>query len=217
MELIKHLFDVVLHIDRYLDFIIRNYGAWRYGILFLVIFCETGLVITPFLPGDSLLFAVGAIAASTGAMEPVSLFVLISLAAILGNTTNYWIGHKIGPAVFDKNSRFLNKEQLHKTHRFYEKHGGLTIIVTRFMPIIRTFAPFVAGVGAMTYAKFFIYNIIGGVLWAGSFIFAGYFFGNIPFIKKNFSIVIFAIIIISVLPAIIEFIKQRRRPPPNDK
>jgi membrane-associated protein len=176
----------------------------------LIIFLETGLVITPFLPGDSLLFAAGAFAA-LGALNVWVLFVLLSVAAILGDTVNYWIGHYIGPRAFSGNIRFLKKEYLDRTHAFYEKYGGKTIILARFIPIIRTFAPFVAGIGAMTYSKFIVYNVVGGIAWVGIFLFGGYFFGNLPFVKDNFTIVILAIIGISVLPGVIEYLRERSR------
>lgn len=208
MEYITLAFDFLLHIDRYLSVIIQDFGAWSYLILFVVIFIETGLVVTPFLPGDSLLFAAGAFAA-LGAFNPVLLFVLMAVAAIAGDTMNYWIGHKIGPRVFSGEVRFLKKEYLDKTQAFYDKHGGKTIFLARFIPIIRTFAPFVAGVGQMRYGYFISYNIIGGIVWTGVCTFAGYFFGNLPFVKDNFSLVIVAIVIISVLPAVWEVAKAK--------
>ena len=209
MELINFLIDFLLNLDKYLDLIIRNYGIWTYAIFFLIIFLETGLVVTPFLPGDSLLFAVGTFAA-LGSLDLKWLIIFLSLAAIMGDSVNYWIGYMMGPKVFNKEkSRFLNKEYLYRTHRFYEKYGGKTIVLARFIPIIRTFAPFVAGMGTMTYRRFFIYNVTGGFAWVVILIFGGYFFGNIPLVKKNFSIVIFAIIFISILPGIIEFIRHR--------
>lgn len=209
MELLKTVFDFVIHIDVHLSAIIQAYGTWTYLILFLIIFCETGLVVTPLLPGDSLLFAAGTFAAK-GDLDVMWLFILLSIAAILGDTANYWIGDYIGPKIFHKeNVRFLNKEYLDRTHQFYEKYGGKTIIIARFVPIIRTFAPFVAGIGSMTYLHFISYNIIGGVAWIAACVFAGYFFGNIPIVKQNFTIVIAVIIIISILPGVIEFIHQR--------
>lgn len=210
MELITFLIDFILHLDTHLVELIQKYGTYIYGILFLIIFCETGLVVTPFLPGDSLLFAIGALAAK-GDLNLALVFVLLSIAAILGDTVNYWIGAKIGPKVFtSESSRWLNREHLVRTHAFYEKYGGKTIIIARFMPIIRTFAPFVAGIGKMTYPKFLLYNVVGGLLWIGLFLAAGYWFGNIPVVKKNFTLVIFAIIILSVLPAVVEFWRARR-------
>ena len=211
MAVLAVLIDFLMHMDRHLDLIIRNYGAWTYAILFIIIFCETGLVVTPFLPGDSLLFAVGTFAA-LGSLDLVWLVVLLSVAAIAGDTVNYWIGKVAGPKVFTKEgSRFLNKQHLERTHRFYEKYGGKTIILARFVPIIRTFAPFVAGIGSMTYPRFLAFNIIGGVAWVVLLILSGYFFGNIPFIKGNFALVILAIIVISVLPGVIEFLRERNR------
>lgn len=209
MEILHQLVDIFLHLDKHLDDVCRNYGAWTYGILFLIIFCETGLVVTPFLPGDSLLFATGALAAN-GSLSLGLLFVLLSIAAILGDTVNYAIGKYLGPKVLkDGKSRFLKKEYLDKTHAFYEKYGGKTIIIARFVPIVRTFAPFVAGIGTMTYAKFFAYNVIGGIAWVAICMFAGFFFGNLPFVKKNFELVILAIIFISVLPMVIEYLRAR--------
>lgn len=208
MELISQVIDFFLHLDKYLAEIISAYGTWTYLILFFVIFMETGFVVTPFLPGDSLLFAAGTFA-SLGALNVWVLFILLSFAAVLGDTVNYWIGHFIGEKAFSGNIRFLKKEYLDRTHEFYERHGGKTIILARFIPIIRTFAPFVAGVGEMSYGRFITYNVVGGVMWVGIFVFAGYFFGNIPFVKHNFSLVILAIIIISVLPGLYEFAKER--------
>ena len=209
MEFIKDILDFFLHLDDKLEEIIKNYGLWTYLILFLIIFAETGLVITPFLPGDSLLFAAGTFAAGRG-LNVWLLFFLLSVAAIIGDTVNYWVGHYVGPKIFYKeNVRFLNKKHLERTHAFYEKYGGKTIIIARFIPIIRTFAPFVAGIGSMTYWRFITYNVVGGILWVGICVFAGYFFGNIPIVKNNFSIVIIAIVFISVLPVIIEFIRHR--------
>ncbi|RMF49098.1 MAG: DedA family protein [Anaerolineae bacterium] len=208
MDWIKTLIDIFLHLDVYLADIIHTYGVWTYALLFLVIFMETGFVVTPFLPGDSLLFAAGTFAALE-AIDIRLVWILMAIAAIGGDTVNYWIGHYIGPRAFSGNVRFLKKEYLDKTHEFYEKHGGKTIILARFIPIIRTFAPFVAGVGAMTYSHFIAYNVIGGLLWVTLFLFGGYFFGNIPFVKHNFEFVILAIIFISVLPTIVEYLKAR--------
>jgi membrane-associated protein len=197
--------------DKYLGQIIQEYGTWTYLILFIVIFMETGFVVTPFLPGDSLLFAAGTFA-GMGYLNIGILFALMAIAAIAGDTVNYWIGHKIGPRAFSGNVRYLKKEYMDRTHAFYEKHGGKTIIIARFIPIIRTFAPFVAGVGAMTYGRFVSFNVIGGLAWVALFTLGGYFFGNLPFVQDNFSFVIIAIIIISVMPAVIEFLKSRRKP-----
>lgn len=213
MEWIPQVLDFFLHLDAHLVRITAEYGVWTYAILFAIVFCETGLVVTPFLPGDSLLFAAGAIAA-LGSLDPVLLGVLLGIAAILGDTVNYWIGSWIGPRAFSGEIRFLKKEYLERTHAFYERHGGKTIILARFVPIVRTFAPFVAGVGAMNYSRFFMYNVIGAIAWVGLFIPVGYFFGNLPQVKENFSLVILAIIVISVLPIAWEVLKglaERRR------
>ncbi len=208
MEFLQQIIDFVLHIDKHLIMLCDLYGMWIYAILFLIIFCETGLVVTPFLPGDSLLFAVGSLAA-IGALDIWIALVIFITAAFVGDTVNYWIGHYIGPKVFHKERvRFLNKEYLHRTHKFYEKHGGKTIIIARFLPIIRTFAPFVAGIGSMTYPRFMIYNLSGGVLWVLLFLFGGYFFGNVPIIKQNFSLVIIALILIPGIPALVEFVRH---------
>jgi membrane-associated protein len=210
MEWIGKVIDLFLHLDKHLGEIIQQYGGWTYAILTAVIFCETGLVVTPLLPGDSLLFAAGALAALPGTPLRVEvLFLLLSAAAVLGDTVNYWIGHRIGPRAFEGRIRFLKKKHLDRTHEFYEKYGGKTIIIARFVPIVRTFAPFVAGVGSMSYAKFFTYNVVGGVAWVAICLFAGYFFGNLPFVKANFSIVILAIIAISLLPAAVEIVRHR--------
>jgi membrane-associated protein len=211
MEAIQFFIDILLHLDKHLDWVIRTYGIWTYAILFLIIFCETGLVVTPFLPGDSLLFAAGTFVA-IGSLDMTLITGLLSLAAIVGDTVNYWIGYAMGPKVFTReDSRFLNKEHLEHTHRFYQKYGGKTIILARFIPIIRTFAPFVAGIGMMTYRRFIAFNVIGGIAWIFSFVLAGYYFGNIPFVRNNFIFVILAIIIISVLPVIIELLRHRRQ------
>jgi len=211
MELIQTLIDVLLHLDKHLSVVIQQYGVWTYLILFLIIFCETGLVVTPILPGDSLLFATGAFAAA-GALDVTTIMILLSIAAIAGDTVNYWIGAYIGPKAFHyENARFFKKEYLVRTHEFYEKHGGKTIIIARFMPIIRTFAPFVAGIGKMSYSHFLSYNVIGGILWISGFVMGGYFFGNIPVVKKNFTLVILAIIFLSILPGLIEYVRHRKR------
>ena len=221
MNIIQHFIEVVLHLDKYLGQIIQDYGIWTYLFLFIIIFMETGFVITPFLPGDSLIFAAGTLA-GLGYMNIWVLYLVLCAAAILGDTVNYWIGHYIGPRAFSGNIRFLKKEYIDRTHAFYEKHGGKTIIIARFIPIIRTFAPFVAGVGAMTYPKFITYNVVGGMAWVALFLFGGYFFGNLPFVQQNFSFVLLAIIFISVMPAVIEIINSRQQarkqtpPPVND-
>ncbi len=209
MEVIKFLIDFVLHMDQYLKVIITDYGTWTYGILFIVIFLETGFVVTPFLPGDSLLFAAGTFAA-LGALNPFYLFLLLSVAAVIGDTVNYSIGAYIGPRAFSGEIKFLKQEHLDKTQEFYEKHGGKAIILARFIPIIRTFAPFVAGIGTMKYRNFVIFNVVGGISWVAIFISLGYFFGNIPFVQKNFELVIFAIIFISFIPPVLEFFKARK-------
>ncbi len=209
MEIINFLIDFVLHLDEQLAAIIAQYGTWTYGLLFFVIFIETGFVVTPFLPGDSLLFAAGSFA-SKEVLNPWMLFGLLSFAAVLGDTVNYWIGKSVGERAFSGNIRWLKKEHLDRTHEFYEKHGGKTIILARFIPIIRTFAPFVAGVGSMTYGRFITYNVVGGLAWVAIFTFMGYFFGNLPFVQKNFEIVIFAIIFISFIPPVLEFFKARK-------
>lgn len=209
MDIILQLIDFILNIDEHLSVFLADYGMWIYGILFLIIFVETGLVVMPFLPGDSLLFAVGALAAFTGALNPALLIALMFMAAVLGDTLNYHIGKYIGPKVFEKDYRFINKDHLLKTQAFFDKHGGKTIVIARFLPFIRTFAPFVAGAGSMNYKKFLSYNVIGGFLWIASFVLLGYFFGNQPAIKENFTYVIFGIIGFSILPVVIGFIKQK--------
>jgi membrane-associated protein len=209
MDILTNLVDVILHVDKHLDEIFRNYGGWTYGILFAVVFCETGLVVTPFLPGDSLLFAAGALSAR-GALDLVTLLVLLSVAAIVGDTVNYWIGRRVGPAVFTSGSRFFKQEHLLRAQHFYEKHGGKTIILARFVPIVRTFAPFVAGIGKMHYGRFWLYNTVGGLVWVWGFGLLGYFFGSLPFVKRNFSMVILAIIVLSVMPIVVEYWKARK-------
>jgi membrane-associated protein len=221
VDILWRAVDAFLHLDKYLDIVLQACGGWTYFVLFLVILCETGLVILPLLPGDSLLFAAGTFAAlgsfslSRKLSNPeavIALFVLLSFAAIIGDTINYWIGKKIGPKIFHKeNVRFLNKKHLLKAHQFYERYGGKTIIIARFVPIIRTFAPFVAGIGEMTYWRFISYNIIGGVSWIAVCLSTGYFFGNLNIVRNNFSLVILAIIFISILPAAIEFVRERNR------
>jgi len=217
MALVKQIMDFILHLDKHLSGLIQAYGLWTYGILFFIIFLETGFVVTPFLPGDSLLFAAGSFAAA-GAFKLGWLLIILSAAAVLGDTANYWIGHFVGPKVFSgERKRFFKKEYLDRTHRFYEKYGAETIIIARFVPIIRTFAPFVAGIGRMSYWKFISYNVVGGIGWVLIFVLGGYFFGNMPIIKENFGLVIIAIIIISVIPAVIEFLRHRRATPPGKK
>lgn len=219
MDIVQQLIDIFLHLDKYLGQIISQYGTLTYLLLFLVIFMETGLVVTPFLPGDSLLFAAGTFA-SPALGSPLSIWVLwllLCLAAILGDTVNYWIGHFIGPRAFTGEVRFLKKEYLDRTHAFFEKHGGKTIILARFVPIVRTFAPFVAGVGSMTYGKFLTYNLVGGILWVSIFLWLGYFFGNLPFVQDNFSLIVAAIILISVMPMVLEFVKARWFSPAEKK
>ncbi|GAB2529387.1 DedA family protein [Rufibacter soli] len=208
MELLRQFIDLFLHLDQHLSQIITEYGTWTYVILFLIIFVETGVVVMPFLPGDSLLFAAGAFAA-TGVLNVWWLIILLFIAAFLGDTLNYLIGDYFGPKVFKRDYRFLKREYLYKTQAFYEKHGGKTIIFARFIPIIRTFAPFVAGVGTMKYGKFLSYNVIGGFLWVAGFVLAGFVFGNIPAVKENFTLVIFGIILVSIIPPVIELVKQR--------
>jgi membrane-associated protein len=207
MEQLKFLFDLLLHLDELLPEMIRQYGAWTYGILFFIIFMETGFVVTPFLPGDSLLFAAGTFAA-LGSLNVWLLIVLLMIAAIAGDTVNYWIGHYMGDRAY--NVKWVKKEYLDRTHAFFEKHGGKTIFPARFVPIVRTFAPFVAGMGRMSYGYFFSYNVFGGIVWVLTFSLLGYFFGNLEFVQKNFELVIIAIILISVVPAVWEAVKARR-------
>jgi membrane-associated protein len=214
MDLIMMLIDFVLHIDRHLRALCTDYGTWVYVILFVIVFCETGLVVTPFLPGDSLLFAVGSMAA-IGALDLYGVMLILIVAAILGDTVNYAAGHYVGPRVFhEDHGRFLNKEYLLRTHRFYEKHGGKTIVIARFLPIIRTFAPFVAGIGSMSYPRFLFFNVFGGVLWVLLFVLSGYWFGNMPVVQKNFSLVILALVLIPAIPSVVEVVRiqlARRR------
>ena len=222
MDLIRQLADFVLHIDVHLVELAQQYGNWLYGILVLIIFCETGLVVTPILPGDSLLFATGALAA-TSALDIRILFVILTIAAIAGDSVNYWVGATVGAKLFDGRIPYLKPAHLERTHAFYEKYGGKTIVIARFVPIIRTFAPFVAGMGSMSYPKFMLYNVSGGILWIGSLLLAGYLFGNIPLVRDNFGLVIIAIIIISILPAVFEVARARYGrtasvpPSPSDK
>ena len=210
MEIIASFIDIVLHLDKHLAVLLAQYGTWIYGILFLIIFMETGFVVTPFLPGDSLLFVAGTLAA-TGGMDITILCAVLLAAAILGDNTNYWIGHTIGPKVFRwEQSRFFNKAAFDKTHAFYETHGGKTVIIARFLPLARTFAPFVAGVARMTYPRFFAMDFLGGCLWIFSLTLAGYWFGNLPFIKNNLTFVILGIIALSLTPLAISYLKHRR-------
>ncbi len=208
MNFLEQILDFILHLDTYLSEIIQNYGVWTYAILFAVIFAETGFVVTPFLPGDSLLFAAGTFAA-LGSLNVFLLWLVLFVAAVLGDTVNYFIGSKIGPAVFEKDYRFLKREYLEQTQAFYDKHGGKTIVLARFVPIVRTFAPFVAGVGTMDYGRFLIFNVFGAFIWTALFVFLGYFFGNIPIVKENFEIAILVIILISILPMVYEWLKHR--------
>ncbi|WP_238882628.1 DedA family protein [Clostridium sp. YIM B02551] len=211
MSILINLFNGIMHIDKYLNLLVQQYGMLTYLILFLIIFMETGLVVTPFLPGDSMLFAAGAIAAM-GAMNIFTLLIVVYIAAVLGDTVNYHIGKKLGNKILEKEEiRFINKEYLNNAQAFYEKHGSMTIVLARFIPIIRTFAPFVAGIGEMNYTKFIPYNMLGGGLWVTLFLGGGYFFGNLPFIQKHFSYVLIAIILISMLPAVITIIKEKRK------
>jgi membrane-associated protein len=214
MDVIMMLIDFVLHIDRHLRALCTDYGTWVYVILFVIVFCETGLVVTPFLPGDSLLFAVGSMAA-IGALDLAGVMLILVVAAILGDTVNYAAGHYVGPRVFhEDHGRFLNREYLLRTHRFYERHGGKTIVIARFLPIIRTFAPFVAGIGSMSYPRFLFFNVFGGILWVLLFVLSGYWFGNMPVVQKNFSLVIIALVLIPAIPSVVEVVRiqlARRR------
>jgi len=212
MDMLRTLVDYVLHVDRHLAELIASFGPWFYVLMFLVIFCETGLVITPFLPGDSLLFALGAFAAMPDGLNLGTLLISLTIAAIIGDSVNYWIGSLLGPRIFrGEKVRFLNPKHLEKTHEFYERYGGKTIILARFVPIVRTFAPFVAGMGRMTYRRFMAFNVIGGIVWISLFLIAGYAFGNVPVIKRNFTLVILGIIVVSIMPAVIEIIRERNR------
>ncbi len=211
MELISGFVDFILHLDTHVESILLDFGIWCYLLFFLIIFAETGLVVTPILPGDSLLFALGTFAAK-GSLNVVLVFVLLAAAAVLGDSANYAIGKYLGALILSKQGRwFLKKEHIDRTHKFYEKYGPKTIVLARFVPIVRTFAPFVAGVGKMSYVRFLTYNVVGGVLWIALFVLGGYFFGNIRVVKENFTIVIFAIILISIMPAVIEVLRETRR------
>ena len=210
MEIITTFVQVVLHLDQHLQEWVQNYGVWIYLILFAIIFCETGLVVTPFLPGDSLLFVAGAVAAG-GGMDVHLLFLILALASFSGDNTNYWIGRFAGPRIFSRHGSVLfNPAHLDRTHRFYEKYGGKTVLIARFVPIVRTFAPFVAGMGRMTYAHFMAYALAGAILWIGSLVYAGYLFGNLPIVRNNLSLVIIAIVFVSILPGVIEYARSRR-------
>jgi len=211
VDLLSTFVDVVLHLDTHLQWLVSNYGQWVYLILFLIIFCETGLVVTPFLPGDSLLFVAGAVAAG-GGMDVHALFAVLAAASFSGDNTNYWIGRFLGPRVFrGGRSKLLDPAHLERTQQFYERHGGKTIVIARFLPIVRTFAPFVAGIGRMRYDAFLVYSFAGSVLWIGALTYAGYYFGNIPFIKNNLSLVIVAIVLLSIMPGIVEYLRNRAR------
>ncbi|MGQ0539025.1 MAG: DedA family protein [Gemmatimonadaceae bacterium] len=211
MELIQTFSDYVLHLDKHLAALVQTWGAWTYVVLAVIIFCETGLVITPILPGDSLLFATGALAAATGALDVGGLFVLLSASAILGDAVNYWAGTIFGERAAAGRLPLVRKSHIDTTHAFFARHGGKTIILARFVPIVRTFAPFVAGAGTMRYARFAAYNVLGGVLWVGSMLFAGFFFGNVPIVRENFSLVVLAIIFLSILPGVVAVLQERAR------
>ncbi len=212
MELLTQFIDIVLHLDKHLAVLVQQYGLWIYGILFVIIFAETGFVVTPFLPGDSLLFVAGALAAlGEGGMDIGTLIGVLGAAAVLGNMLNYQIGRYLGPKVFHwENSRLFNKAALQKTHAFYELHGGKTLVLSRFLPLFRTFAPFVAGIGSMSYAKFSFFNLVGGIGWVGSLCLAGFWFGNMPWVRQNLSLVIVGIIAVSLLPVAIGYVKHRQ-------
>jgi membrane-associated protein len=208
MDLLTSAFEAFLHIDRHLLDLSMTYGAWIYAILFLIVFFETGVVVTPFLPGDSLLFATGALAAA-GVLDLGVVLALLTAAAIIGDNMNYWIGRGVGPRVFTEGSRFLKREYLLQTKRYYERHGGKTVVLARFMPIIRTFSPFVAGIGRMSYPRFLAFDVSGGIFWVCAFTLLGYFFGNVPIVKQNFGLVIIAVILLSVVPIFIEVLRAR--------
>jgi len=211
LEWLSTLVDLTLHVDRHLLWVVETYGTWIYLILFLIIFCETGLVVTPFLPGDSLLFVAGTLAA-TGSLYVHSLFAVLATASFLGDNTNYWIGRFAGPRVFTrKDSWVLNPLHLERTRRFYETYGAMTIVIARFMPIVRTFAPFVAGVGRMNYGRFLLYSFSGSVLWISSLTYSGYYFGNVPIVKQNLTLVIAGIVILSILPGVAQYLRSRTR------
>jgi membrane-associated protein len=212
MKYLKQFIDIVLHVEQHLKGLIQDFGPWIYGLMFLVIFCETGLVVTPFLPGDSLLFALGTFCGGPDGLNLGLMIAALSIAAILGDSVNYWIGSLLGPRIFrGEKIRFLNPKHLERTHEFYERYGAKTIVLARFVPIVRTFAPFVAGMGRMTYRKFMAYNVAGGIVWVNSFLLLGWKFGNLESVRKNFTLVILAIIVISILPGVIEFLREWRR------
>ena len=211
MEFMKHLLDMVLHLDKHLDALVAQFGPLLYVIVFLIIFCETGLVVTPFLPGDSLLFAIGALTARPDGLNLWVILVSLTVAAILGDSVNYWVGHYLGDKIQHRYPRLIKPAHIKRTHEFYERYGGKTIIIARFVPIVRTLAPFVAGVGSMTYSRFMMFNVTGALLWIGLLVPAGYFFGNLEIVRKNFSLVVLMIIFLSILPAAIEFLRERRR------
>ncbi len=210
MRALARVVEYLLHIDKHLDLLLLQYGAWFYGLLFLVLFAETGLVVTPFLPGDSLLFAAGALVARGKGIGIGWVFLLLCAAAILGDTVNYWIGHTIGPRLLkNENSKVLKKEYLDRTHAFFARYGGKTIVLARFVPFIRTFAPFLAGVGEMDYVHFITYNVVGGILWVGLFLFGGYLFGGIPFVEHNLLLVLVAVVVITTIPIVVEYVRQK--------
>ena len=216
MELLTGFVDVVLHLDRHMQWLVANYGAWIYLILFAIVFCETGLVVMPFLPGDSMLFVAGTLAAA-GDMYIHGLFAALATASFLGDNTNYWIGRSIGPRAFKREgSRLLNPAHLERTQRFYDRHGAKTIFFARFIPIIRTFAPFVAGIGRMRYGRFLFYSFSGSIAWVGSLSYAGYYFGNMPAVKENLSLVILGIVLLSISPGIVEYLRHRRKTVTSD-
>ena len=210
MDAVRTLLEALLHIDQHLGVLAHQYGLWTYGILFLVIFCETGLVVTPFLPGDSLLFAAGALSA-TGALDIVVLFLILNLAPLMGDSTNYWIGRKLGRAAFDGRFRLLKRQHLERTERFYERYGGKTLILARFVPIVRTYAPFVAGASRMRYGRFVTFSILAALIWTSLLVLGGYWFGNIPVVRENFGLVVIAIILLSLLPPLVEFARHRMK------
>ncbi|HVQ62233.1 MAG TPA: DedA family protein [Burkholderiales bacterium] len=215
MEILLYAWDLLVHLDQHLAALLQQHGAWIYLILFAIIFCETGLIVTPFLPGDSLLFVAGALAAAGGGFDVHLLALLLVIAAVLGNTVNYSVGYYIGPRVFHwEGSRFFNRKALDRAHAFYEKHGGVTIIITRFVPILRTFAPFVAGIARMSYLSFSVYNVAGALAWVLSLLYAGYWFGNVPVVKQNLSSVILGVIALSVMPLAFEYLRSRLRAKP---